>query len=106
MTNRVLVAGGTGALGQVVVDQLLASGADVRVLSRGRRRHRQSDVAHVRGDLRTGAGLDAAVSGVATIVQCAEHVHHLVAAANLFGQRRRAQQQPPCDDAELVTRTS
>jgi uncharacterized protein YbjT (DUF2867 family) len=81
MTNRVLVAGGTGTLGQVVVDQLLASGAGVRVLSRGRRRHRRSDVEHVRGDLRTGAGLDAAVSGVDTIVQCAEHVRHLVAAA-------------------------
>jgi uncharacterized protein YbjT (DUF2867 family) len=85
MTNRVLVAGGTGTLGQVVVDQLLASGADVRVLSRGRRRHRHSEVEHVRGDLRTGAGLDAAVSGVDTIVQCAEHVQHLVAAARRAG---------------------
>jgi uncharacterized protein YbjT (DUF2867 family) len=81
MANRVLVAGGTGTLGQIVVDQLLSSGADVRVLSRGRRRHRHSDIEHVRGDLRTGVGLDAAVSGVDTIVQCAEHVHHLVAAA-------------------------
>jgi uncharacterized protein YbjT (DUF2867 family) len=82
MTNRILVAGGTGTLGQTVVDQLLASGADVRILSRGRRRpHRRSDVEYVRGDLRTGAGLDAAVSGVNTIVQCAEHVHQLVAAA-------------------------
>jgi uncharacterized protein YbjT (DUF2867 family) len=81
MTNRVLVVGGTGVLGRVVVDQLLASGADVRILSRGRRRERHSDVEYVRGDLRTGAGLDAAVSGVDTIVQCAEHAHHLVAAA-------------------------
>jgi uncharacterized protein YbjT (DUF2867 family) len=81
MTKRVLVAGGTGTLGQVVVDQLLASGADVRILSRGRRRRRRGDVEHVRGDLRTGQGLDVAVSGVDTIVQCAEHVHHLVAAA-------------------------
>jgi uncharacterized protein YbjT (DUF2867 family) len=81
MTNRVLVVGGTGVLGQVVVDQLLASGAGVRILSRGRRRERHSDVEYVRGDLRTGTGLDAAVSGVDTIVQCAEHAHHLVAAA-------------------------
>jgi uncharacterized protein YbjT (DUF2867 family) len=81
MTNRVLVVGGTGTLGRVVVDRLLASGADVRILSRGRRRERHRDVEYVRGDLRTGAGLDAAVSGVDTIVQCAEHVHHLVAAA-------------------------
>jgi uncharacterized protein YbjT (DUF2867 family) len=85
MTNRVLVAGGTGTLGRIVVEKLLASGADVRVLSRGRRRHRRSDVEHVRGDLRTGVGLDAAVSGMDTIVQCAEHVHHLVAAAKRAG---------------------
>ena len=81
MTNRILVAGGTGTLGRVVVEQFLASGAHVRVLSRGRRRHRSRDVEHVLGDLRTGAGLDAAVAGMDTIVQCAEHVHHLVAAA-------------------------
>jgi uncharacterized protein YbjT (DUF2867 family) len=81
MTNRVLVVGGTGVLGRVVVDQLLASGAGVRILSRGRRRHLHSDVEYVCGDLRIGTGLDAAVSGVDTIVQCAEHVHHLVAAA-------------------------
>ena len=81
MTSRVLVAGGTGTLGQVVVDRLLASGADVRILSRGRRRHRHSDIEHVCGDLRTGAGLDRAVSGIDTIVQCAEHTHHLVTAA-------------------------
>jgi uncharacterized protein YbjT (DUF2867 family) len=81
MTNRVLVVGGTGVLGRVVVDQLLASGAGVRILSRGRRRHIHDDVEYVCGDLRTGAGLDAAVSGIDTIVQCAEHVHHLLAAA-------------------------
>ena len=75
------MAGGTGTLGHVVVDRLLASGADVRILSRGRRRHRHNDVEHVCGDLRTGTGLDAALSGVDTIVQCAEHVDQLVAAA-------------------------
>jgi uncharacterized protein YbjT (DUF2867 family) len=85
MTNRILVAGGTGTLGRVVVDQLLESGAGVRVLSRGRRRHIHSDVEYVCGDLRTGAGLDAAVSGIDTIVQCAEHVHQLVAAAKQAG---------------------
>jgi uncharacterized protein YbjT (DUF2867 family) len=81
MTSRVLVVGGTGVLGRVVVDQLIGSGAYVRILSRGRRRHIRGEVEYVCGDLRTGAGLDAAVSGIDTIVQCAEHVHHLVAAA-------------------------
>jgi uncharacterized protein YbjT (DUF2867 family) len=85
MTHRVVVAGGTGTLGRVVVDQLLASGADVRILTRGRRRHRRSDVEHVQGDLRTGAGLDAALSGVDTVVQCAEHVDQLVSAAKRAG---------------------
>lgn len=85
MTNRVLVVGGTGVLGRVVVDRLLTAGAGVRILSRGRRRHRHSDVEHVTGDLRTGEGLNAAVSGIDTMVQCAEHVDHLVAAAKRAG---------------------
>jgi uncharacterized protein YbjT (DUF2867 family) len=85
MTKRVLVVGGTGVLGRVVVDQLLTSGAGVRILSRGRRPHCRDDVEHVAGDLRTGDGLDAAVSGVDTIVQCSEHVDHLVAAAKQAG---------------------
>jgi uncharacterized protein YbjT (DUF2867 family) len=79
--NRVLVVGGTGVLGRAVVDHLLICGADLRILSRGRRRQYHSDVEHVRGDLRTGTGLDAALSGVDTIVQCANPAHHLVAAA-------------------------
>jgi uncharacterized protein YbjT (DUF2867 family) len=85
MTKRILVVGGTGVLGRVVVDHLLASGAGVRILSRGRRPHRRNDVEHVTGDLRTGDKLDAAVSGIDTIVQCAEHVQHLVAAAKQAG---------------------
>ncbi|BBZ10374.1 SDR family oxidoreductase [Mycobacterium branderi] len=84
MTSTVLVTGGTGTLGRVVVDHLLTADATVRVLSRGRR-PRRADVEHVTGDLQTGAGLEAAVSGVDTIVQCAEHVHHLVAAAQRAG---------------------
>lgn len=84
MTSTVLVTGGTGTLGRVVVERLLAADANVRILSRGRR-GRRADIEHITGDLRTGAGLDAAVSGVDAIVQCAEHVHHLVAAAKRAG---------------------
>ncbi|ORV14735.1 SDR family oxidoreductase [Mycobacterium celatum] len=84
MTSTILVTGGTGTLGRVVVDQLLTANANVRILSRGRRR-RSADVEHVVGDLRTGEGLDAAVSGVDAIVQCAEHAQHLVAAAQRAG---------------------
>lgn len=84
MTSRVLVTGGTGVLGQAVVDKLLAANANVRILSRGRRR-RRTDIEHITGNLQTGEGLDAAVSDVDTIVQCAEHVDHLVAAAKRAG---------------------
>lgn len=78
--TRVLVIGGTGTLGSVVVDRLLDAGADVRVLSRGRRR-RRSNVEHLVGDARSGAGLDRAFADVHTIVMCAEHAAQVVAAA-------------------------
>lgn len=81
MTNCVLVTGGTGTVGRVVVDQLTAAGKDVRVLSRGRRPNQRADVEHVVGDVQTGAGLDAALDGVDTIVHCVYPTEHLVAAA-------------------------
>ncbi|MBO0866271.1 MAG: NAD(P)H-binding protein [Mycobacterium sp.] len=84
MTSTVLVTGGTGTLGRVVVDRLLTANANVRVLSRGRRR-RRADVEHVVGDLRTGDGLEAAVTGVDTIVHCADPARHLVATAKRAG---------------------
>jgi uncharacterized protein YbjT (DUF2867 family) len=84
VTSRILVAGGTGTVGRVVVDRLLAEGVDVPILSRGRRRH-HPDVERITGDMRTGAGLDAAVAGVDTIVACVDPVQHLVAAAKRAG---------------------
>jgi uncharacterized protein YbjT (DUF2867 family) len=84
VTNRVLVTGGTGTVGRVVVDRLLAAGATVRILSRGRRRQR-ADVEHVVGNVRSGEGLDAAVAGVDTIVHCVDPARHLVAAAKRSG---------------------
>lgn len=85
MTNCVLVTGGTGTVGRVVVDQLTAAGKDVRVLSRGRRPNQRADVEHVVGDVQTGAGLDAALDGVDTIVHCVYPTEHLVAAAKRAG---------------------
>ncbi|ORW41632.1 NmrA family transcriptional regulator [Mycobacterium paraense] len=81
MANRVLITGGTGTVGRVVVDRLTAAGQDVRVLSRGRRPHQRSDVEHVVGDVGSGAGLDAALDGVDTIVHCVYPTEQLVAAA-------------------------
>ena len=64
----ILVTGGTGTLGQQVVSRLREAGHQVRVLSR-RAHSSQDGPVFVTGDLATGEGLPAAVSGVGTIVQ-------------------------------------
>jgi uncharacterized protein YbjT (DUF2867 family) len=70
MTSLILLTGGTGTLGRLVLPRLRATGAAVRVLSR--KPHEPADgVDYVTGDLATGAGIDEAVAGVATIVHCA-----------------------------------
>jgi uncharacterized protein YbjT (DUF2867 family) len=68
MTSPVLVTGGTGTLGRRVVPLLREAGRSVRVLSR---RGIAAGIDAVIGDLNTGAGIDAAVDGVDTIVHCA-----------------------------------
>jgi uncharacterized protein YbjT (DUF2867 family) len=87
--TRILVTGGTGALGCPTVDHLLATGHQVRILSRrpdpgrtsadqptGRASTdhptgRPTGAEWVTGDLATGVGLPAAVDGVGTIVHLA-----------------------------------
>lgn len=83
----ILVTGGTGTLGRAVVARLAESGVPHRVLSRRAGRG-------VVGDLRTGAGLDAALSEVDTVIHCAtslrrldvEHARQLIAAARRCGE--------------------
>jgi uncharacterized protein YbjT (DUF2867 family) len=70
MTSPILVTGGTGTLGRLVVPLLREAGREVRVLSR-HGRPPQDGVGYLTGDLDTGAGVDAAVRGVDTIVHCA-----------------------------------
>jgi uncharacterized protein YbjT (DUF2867 family) len=70
MTSLILVTGGTGTLGRLVVPRLREAGAKVRVLSR-QARAADGDVEFVRGDLDTGAGIEAAVAGAEVIVHCA-----------------------------------
>jgi uncharacterized protein YbjT (DUF2867 family) len=72
MTTPILVTGGTGRLGGRLVPRLveLGAGREVRVLTRGRRPD-QAGPRYLTGDLDTGAGVDAAVDGVGTIVHCA-----------------------------------
>jgi len=67
----ILVTGGTGHLGQKVVELLLRDGHRVRVLAR----HPGGDKAvnWVKGDLATGEGIAEAVAGVDTIVHAATH---------------------------------
>jgi uncharacterized protein YbjT (DUF2867 family) len=92
-TSPILVTGGTGTLGRLVVARLREAGCTVRVLSR-RSRDAGEGIEVVTGDLATGAGIDAAVEGAATIVHCAgsskgdeEKTLHLVRAASRAGAR-------------------
>ncbi len=73
--TTVLVTGGTGLLGRTVVAQLAAAGHDARILTRATRGgpYRSERVV---GDLTTGAGLEAAVDGVAAIVHLASDPRH------------------------------
>lgn len=57
---RIAIAGGTGTLGRRVTEELRSRGHTVRVLSRG--------ASVYRVDLRTGEGLDAALSGCDVVV--------------------------------------
>ena len=84
--TTILVTGGTGTLGRIVTERLRADGHEVRVLSRHSRPYAV--------DLREGgAGLDAALTGVNTVVHCASSPRggderaaaHLVAAARRAG---------------------
>lgn len=83
--TTILVTGGTGTLGRLVTERLRADGHEVRVLSRHSRPYAV--------DLREGgAGLEAAVAGVDTIVHCAttQTGGDDKAAGNLVAAARRA----------------
>src|SRR5204863_698048 len=67
----VLVTGGTGHLGQDLVDRLVQEGHQVRIFARSRRP--RSDVEWAIGDLATGEGLPSALRGVHTVINAATH---------------------------------
>ncbi|MGH8966967.1 MAG: SDR family oxidoreductase, partial [Actinomycetes bacterium] len=93
MTAPVLLTGGTGTLGRPVLALLRHAQRPVRVLSR--QPHEPADgVEYAIGDVSTGAGLDAAMTGVETIIHCAgsakgdaEKARHLTQAAARAGVR-------------------
>ena len=84
--SSILVTGGTSGPGRPTVARLRAAGHDVRVLSR------TPGDGHLIGDLSTGAGLDAALAGVDTVVHLATNrrkdlpdTERLLAAATAAG---------------------
>jgi len=93
MTSPILLTGGTGTLGRLVVPLLRDAGCKVRLLSR-RDRPAEDGVEPVVGDLTTGDGVDAAVTGAEVVVHCAgaakgdeRTTRTLVAAASRAGVR-------------------
>jgi uncharacterized protein YbjT (DUF2867 family) len=70
VTSPLLVTGGTGTLGRLVVQRLRSAGHPVRVFTR--HGHEPLDGVEFRtGDLDTGAGIEPALEGIGTIVNCA-----------------------------------
>jgi uncharacterized protein YbjT (DUF2867 family) len=90
MTGLVLVTGGTGTLGQEVVQRLAAQGRPVRVLSRRPPSPEHGSAGWATGDLKTGRGIDAAVAGADVIVHCATGLGDVGAARHLIESARRA----------------
>jgi uncharacterized protein YbjT (DUF2867 family) len=92
MTTSILVTGGTGTLGRVLVQRLLADGRKVRVLSRSPRPADDRNAYEwVAGDLRSGAGIDQAMTGADVIIHCATSARgDLQAAGNLIAAARQA----------------
>ncbi len=87
--DRILVTGGTGTLGRVVVRDLLAQSVPVRVLSR-QPKPNDARAAWVVGDLRTGDGIDEAVTGIDTIIHCASGRGDVEAARQLLHAAEKA----------------
>jgi uncharacterized protein YbjT (DUF2867 family) len=87
--DPILVTGGTGTLGRHVVRRLKAQTGEVRVLTR-RPRPDEGNVRFMTGELLTGLGVDAAVSGAATIVHCVATKEDDIATRNLVNAAARA----------------
>jgi uncharacterized protein YbjT (DUF2867 family) len=70
MSEPILVTGGTGTLGRQVTPLLQSTGSSLRVLSR-QRRDPAPGIQWAVGDLRAGAGVDAAVDGADVVLHLA-----------------------------------
>jgi NADH dehydrogenase len=86
----VLVTGGSGEIGRRLVERLLASGRDLRVLTRSSRPPAPSSrCTWVQGDLRDASAVAAALAGVDEVIHAAAVTHTtertLYAAVNVQG---------------------
>jgi uncharacterized protein YbjT (DUF2867 family) len=88
--SEILVTGGTGTLGRVIVDDLVAASKSVTVLSRRPAPATSSATRWAVGDLRSGGGIDAAVARIETIIHCASQRGDVGAARRLLDAARRA----------------
>jgi uncharacterized protein YbjT (DUF2867 family) len=84
--GTILVTGGTGVLGSYLVPRLVARGHDVRRLSR----HASGPDA-VRGDVRTGEGIDSAVAGCDTVIHAATNAQRRARETEVEGTRHVAE---------------
>jgi uncharacterized protein YbjT (DUF2867 family) len=86
----VLVTGGTGTLGRALVPLLLADGHDVRVLSRRAEPALPPGARAVLGDVRTGAGIAAAVTGAEVVIHAATSPRREIRVTEVEGARHVA----------------
>jgi uncharacterized protein YbjT (DUF2867 family) len=87
---EVLVTGATGSLGRALVPLLLADGHDVRVLSRRADPVVTPGAVAIRGDVRTGDGIAAAVAGADVVVHAATSPRRQVQETEVEGTRHIA----------------
>ncbi|MGB8196053.1 MAG: NAD(P)H-binding protein [Acidimicrobiales bacterium] len=87
--EQILVTGGTGTLGRVIVRDLLAHHASVRVLSR-QAKPVGAEAEWAVGDLRSGVGIDDAVMGIDTIIHCASRRGDVASAQHLLDAAKKA----------------
>lgn len=87
--QRILVTGGTGMLGRVLTQQLIAAGHQVRVMSRRVHTARASQsVEYVQADIATNAPLFDAVDGVDMIIHAASQATRRTKEVDVDGTRR------------------
>ncbi|MGW1770717.1 SDR family oxidoreductase [Streptomyces sp. NPDC002104] len=74
--DTIMVTGATGMLGREVLERVRRTGRPVRALTRRTALPEDPGVDWCTGDLTTGAGLDAALAGVVTVIHCASDIRH------------------------------